>query len=243
MTPEQLQQYTDAFSSSAPIEMTPGGNVGLTNFFNNPSYALNYGQQAANQNSAAIANGTYNPIQAFQNSDPSYQYQIDQAMRNVNNNSAARGLLESGQTQRDLLTTAQGLQNQQYQGFLQNQNSLFGNYQNQLTNLANLGSQNTGATQAMSNSQLLAQLLSGANLATGQGQSANYMNTGNNIAQLLANQGYLNAGAYMNTGAAMGNNLFNGNVLTSQLNANAMASNAKTQSSQNNMNAYRGGLF
>src|SRR5579863_8787231 len=136
LSSDQLAAYNAALTSSTPIQMTAGGsNQGLSNFFNSPEYAAMYGSQSGRTNATNAASGTYNPIAAFQNSDPSYQFQIDQALRNVNNSSAAKGLLESGQTQRDLLGQAQVMQNSQYQNWLGQQNSLFNNYQGQLQQL------------------------------------------------------------------------------------------------------------
>lgn len=258
MTPDQLTQYNQQITAS-PITMTAGGAAqGVnnfqgtpafnliygpqtqSNFFQSPQAQLMYGSQAANQMSAQSLAGTYDPIQAFQNADPSYQYQIDQAMRNVNNNSAARGLLESGQTQRDLLNTAQNMQNQQYQTWLGNQqnlygnyansvNNMFGTYQNQLAALTALGSQQTGSQNAFTAGQNQAQNIFAGNLATGQAIANANLSTGSNISSLLANQGVLNAGAILNTAAAQSNNLFQGNQFAAQLMGNVMGSNAQTQ--------------
>src|SRR6185437_10619705 len=241
-----------------PNQGIPGS---AQNFFNSPEYQALYGSQAAQQNASAIANGTYNPTTAFQ-ADPSYQYNMDQALRQVNNSSAARGLLESGQTQRDLLSTAQGLQNNYYQNWLGQQNQLFGNYQNnlntnlnnyqnnvsgqyqnynnnqisgfnnyqsQLANLANLGLQNNGASQANSNAQTLAQLFSGNNMTAGTNTSNNIIGTGNNITQLLAQLGYLLGGQQLNTSAAQANNIFQGNQFQAQIDNEIMNQQAGQQ--------------
>jgi len=248
MTADQLAQYNALYgqltqpssTAATPIQDTSGGAVlGAQNFVNTPEYSLLYGQQNAQNQSNALAGGTYNPTTAFQQ-DPAYQYNMDQALAQVNNGSAAKGLLESGQTQRDLQTTAQGIQNNTYQNWLGQQSNLFANYQNQLSNLTNMGSStaNNQATTANSNSNLLAQLLSGANLQTGSGISNANLSTGQNISTLLANLGNMLAGAQLNTGAAQSNNLFQGATLGTQINANNNASNAQTASSINNKSAY-----
>ena len=241
MDPTTLAQYNAQLPTSiSAIQETAGGsNLGLQNYFSTPSAALNYGQAGANSMATAAGNGTYNPITAFQNSDPSYQYQINQAMQNVNNQSAAHGLLESGATQQDLLSTSQNLQNTQYQNWLGQQNSLFGNYQTQLGNLATAGLATNGATQANSNANTLAGLTStndttaatnigNANVSTGSSLSNANLGTSSNISQLLQALGINNASMYENTGAAVSNNIFNGNQFQAQIDSEIMNQNAQS---------------
>lgn len=240
MDATQLQQYEQLMSnpSSASVSMTSGGNQqGLSNFFNSPIYSLMYGQQGANQAQQAANNGTYNPITAFQQYDPSYQYQINTALQNVQNQSAAKGLLDATNTQANMLSTAQNLQNTQYQNYLSNLTGQFGNYQNQLAGLANNGTATNEANSAYSSGQNLAGLLSNANLNTGSQISSANQNTGQTISQLLANLGVSNANALLGLGSAQSNNIFQGNQFTAQTQANANASNAQAASNYNNLAA------
>ena len=265
MDPAQLalynqlyNQYNPASSSqTAPsaIDLTAGGpTAGLQQFFNSPIYSLLYGTNLANQNQANLMNGTYNPVTSFFN-DPSYQFALSEGSRNIANNFAAKGLTDSGAFSKALSDYGQGTASQYYGNYLSTQNSLFNNYQNQLSGLAQLGAQTNGANQANANGNLLAQLLSGANLSTGQNLANAALNVGENAGTLYGNQGVLGAGAYLNTGAAMSNNLFQGASLASQIsNANA-ATQAGNQSGANNLGilsgarggstggSYSGGMF
>jgi|ERR1700733_5002853 len=247
MDETQLAQYNQLYqqatnpSVATSIPMTAGGSQqGLNSFLNTPEYALLYGQQNGANQAINATNGTYNPVQAFQN-DPGYQYNMNQALGQVNSASAAKGLLESSAGNTSLMNTASGLQNQYYQTFLGQQNSLFGNYQNQLANLTNLGSQSTGNQNAYNLGTGLAQLLSGNYQNTASGLSNANLQTGQNISSLLANQGMFGANAQLNTGAAQANNIFQGNQFSAQIQAANLASQAGTQSSINNSSALGSG--
>jgi len=243
MDASQLQQYQTLMSNPATTTPQTSGvsSAGMVNFFNSPIYGMLYGQQGATSNATAAQNGTYNPVTAFQNSDPSYQYQINQALENVNNMGAAKGLLESTNTQNNLLNTSQNLQNQQYQNWLGQQNSLFSNYQNQLYGLANQGAVNTQATSSNSANQNLASLLAQLTSSTGSQLSSNSQNTGQTISQILANQGVLNANAYLGLGAGLSNNIFQGNTFTAQTQAQQSAQAAQNASNRNNLQSFTTG--
>lgn len=243
---QQLQQqYPNSPQNQAPqAPQNPnitGQNQGLSNFLNNPMYQALFGSGAAQQ---MAADGTYDPTQAFAN-DPGTQYAIEQALKAVNQQGAAKGLLESGPLQQELLRTAQGIQNQGYQNYQGQLAGVFGQYQNQLAGLTQLGSGLTGANTAASLFGNAAQLQNQNIYGTGTQLANANLQTGGNISELFANQGVLNANAYLNTGAAQANGLMNNAAMNAQMSAANMASNAQTNSAaQNNqgfMNA--AGLF
>lgn len=101
-------------------------------FFNSAQAKTMYGSDRANKMSADIGAGTYDPTKAFQ-ADPGFDFMQQRALKAVNDNSAARGLLESGATQRDLLETSQGLQNQEYDKWLNMQQGSLNKYQGDQT--------------------------------------------------------------------------------------------------------------
>lgn len=234
-------------------------------FLNSSMYRTLYGTDNAQKDPSErfLNSGLYrtlfgnntaaNPIDRFQ-ADPAFEFNMNRALEQVNRKSAAKGLLESGATQRDLLETAQGLQNNEYNNWLNrqtaaydnyqtnqasalnqytnNQNQAFNQYQGNLAALTNLGAQNTGNQNYVNTGNMLSQLLGQGQLQTGQNWAQNAMLSGQNISSLLANQGSLNASALLNTAAARANNIFQGNSLYAQLAANAMASASKTAGSQ-----------
>lgn len=237
MDPTLLSQYINAYQNSnvTPIAMTSGGaNQGLTNFFNSPAAQQAYGSGPATQ---IAATGQYNPAVAFA-MDPGVQLAIQAGQPMLADQYAAKGLGASG-------TAAAGLSQymyNNYNNYVGTQSNLFNNYQNQLSNLAQFGSTQTGGAQANQNQQNLSSLL--ANIYSSQGNqlSNSYQNTGSNIAQLLGNQGVLGANIYSGTYAAEANNLLQGSLLGAQLAGQQNASNAQTASSalkgQGASNAY-----
>lgn len=197
-------------------------------FMQTPAYQLQYGQ-----------NYSINPAERFQN-DPGVQMAIQAGMQPLMASYAGRGLGQSG-------ALAQGLSQymyNNYNNYTGQQASLYNTYQNQLANLVNSGMAVNGATQANNNSNLLAQILSNANLSTASNQANAHTNAGNNISQLLANLGVSNASSILNTGAAQSNNLMQGAELLAQANAQQQASNAGTLSSYyNGMGAQAGQTY
>ncbi len=143
---------------------------------------------------------------AYQQS-PGYQYAMDQAMNQVQNNASARGMLESGAVIRDMQKNASGLAQQDYGNWWNRQNQLYGDYQNRLQGLAGGP---TGSADAMT---------AGANAA-----QAN-LQTGSNLGSLFGNQGTSGMGGIMNTAAAQAGNMIN----AGQQQATVNAANQATQ--------------
>jgi len=117
-------------------------------------------------------------MQRFQ-ADPAYSAMQLEGARQLQQNSASQGLLESGSTQRDLLQQSQMFADQNYQRWLQQQGGVVTDYQNRLQQLAGLG--NTFANPQTS--QQVGGQLSGVTA-----------NAGNNISSLLSNQGMAGLG-------------------------------------------------
>lgn len=236
--PAQIQQLYNAwkqqYNTQNPISgstAAPGTtSQGLTNFLNSPDYQLLYGTNDTSTD----------PTQRFQQ-DPGYQFAIDQGMKQLQRNSAAQGLLESGGLQQQLLSYAQGTQNQQYQNYLTQQQGLFTNYQNNLGTAAAQGAQYTGAAQANSNAQLLANLLSSYQMGTGSTLFGGDLTTGQNISGLYANQGNSEAGIALNTASAQANNIFQGNQFQAQVTANQNANQNAAASNQASAQGYSNG--
>lgn len=219
---------TNVNSGTATNPANPQG--ALQSFLNSPQYQLMFGNNAAQQ---YAQNGSFNPQQAFQQ-DPGTQFAIQQGLKDLQQQGAAKGLLESGPMQQNLLKYAQGMEDQQYQRFLQNQNSVFQNYQGQLAQMSNLGSGLTGANTAASLYSNLGNQLGQYNYGTGNNIAGANLSTSNDIASLLANQGVLNANAYLSTGAAQAQGLMANAGMNAQI-------NAMNQANQGYMNA--GSLF
>ena len=114
------------------------------------------------QNIAGQLSGIYGPEAAqaamanFQTS-PGYQWRLDQGMRAVDAQQAARGMLRSGATLKAEQAYAQGLASDEYNKYLANADSTYGNYYKRadsafgdyytrLANLATMG-QNAAAQQ------------------------------------------------------------------------------------------------
>lgn len=132
---------------------------------------------------------------------PGYQYAMNEALGQVQNNASARGLLESGSVLKSMQQTASGLAQQDYGNWWNRQNQLYGDYQNRLQGLAG---GNTGADMAMQQGQ---------NLAAGTYQ------TGSNLGSLFGNQGSTGMGGIINTGAAQANAMMNAGQQQAQVNA------------------------
>lgn len=219
---DQYNNLQNGTTDPGSVAMTAGGaGLGLSNFFNTPSYALAYGN---NQNA--------DPLTRFF-ADPGVQMANKLSLNALTNQYAGKGLSQSG-------ALGVGLQNaalSNYQNFIGGQQGLFNNYQNMLAGIANQGAQYNGAQQAYQMGQNNASLLGQANLNTGM-QLGNWdMSTGQNIASLLANLGSLQASAYLNTGAAQSNNIMNMMGMQAQMNA---ANAAAASRQQGGMGGYGG---
>lgn len=234
-TYNQLYQQASNPSAAAPIQMNSGqanGNQSLQSYMQTPEYQLLYGSKASQDNSSAVANGTYDPTQAFHN-DPGFNFGINQGFQQLQNQYAAKGLGQSGPLMQAMQQYAQGAQNQSYQQYLGQQSNLFGSYQSQLQQLAGMGANaaNAQGQSSVTSGNQLAGILAGGNLATGQNIAQGNLSTGQNISQLLANLGINNASGISNTASAQANNIYNGNLFAAQIAANNQASNAQSQSS------------
>jgi hypothetical protein len=89
-------------------------------------YQQNYNAASAGQTAYGNALGVNGQagsaaaLQAFQNSNPGYQFQMQQGQNAVLANQAATGQLASGNTNLDLTNYGQGLANQSYNQYVQN---------------------------------------------------------------------------------------------------------------------------
>lgn len=209
-------QYTPVAGNTSP--QINGANLA---FPNGVVSSYQQGQPGMNQaQGGALQMNSYNPqavMQQYMNTpgqqllgqgagnyfmqSPGYQYAVNQALGQVNANSAARGLLESGRGQRNMIDRAQGMASQEYNNWWNQQNGLFNNYQDRLAGLAG---GDTGANNAM---------------AVGAGQSANTMTTGQNLGSLFGNQGNAGFSGILNTGAAQAGAINNAASSQAQINS------------------------
>ena len=187
-----------------------GQSVLANNYFQTPGYQLLFGSDWKQMDPRL------SPAQRFEAS-PGYQWMQDESMRNIQRNAASQGLLESGDTMRDMLRQSQGLAQQDYYNWWGNLSGNYENYQNRLAALASAGMGNTGNDMAF-------------NLGQSQGNTG--MQSGANLANLYANQGSAGLGATLNTGAGMSGNVMQGLQVQAQIDAaNAAAKNQASQSS------------
>lgn len=236
--------YTPPTTSNTPVAngtttgatQQPAG--GLSGFLNSPQYQALFGSGAASQMSA---DGTYNPVTAFQQ-DPGTQWAIDQGIKQLQQQGAAKGILQSGPMQEHILDYVTGLENQKYQQYQGQVGGAFTGYQNMLAGLAGLGSGVTGANTAASLFGQQAQLANSDIYGTGSQIAGFNMSAGQDIASLLANLGSSNASAILNTGAAKANQLNVAAGMNAQANNNQMASNATSAGSNAMNNAYGNAL-
>jgi len=191
-----LQQNKRDFSDPRPaqeiaLERAMPISTLESRFFNTPAYRLAFGSDPQMLDASA------DPTERFR-ADPGYEFQQQEGIRQLLKNHAAKGLLESGRSMRDVQGYAQNLANQQYGQFQQQNMGLFSDYQNRLQGLMGMGMQTSGA------------------------DSANAL--GNNLGSLFANQGVFGASGMLNTGAAQGSNLMNAANVGAQIaSANAAA--------------------
>jgi hypothetical protein len=248
--PLQNFQNTGAFRNLYGDQAQSGD--ALENFFNSPGYKLLFGE----------GNNQVDPTERFK-FDPGYQFAQDEASKQLQRNYASKGLLESGPMLLELQKQSQGMADQNYQRWLGQQNQLFNtdqqtrnalyaadqaqrggllnNYQNQLQGLSTLGSQMTGANTAASMYGSLGNLLSGQQYGTGNTLFQGNMQTGQNIAELLANLGVYTGNAQMATGAAQGQGLWNALNAAMQSQNNAAASQSGSMNAQQANQGYLAG--
>jgi hypothetical protein len=232
----------------------------MGSLLNSANYQAMFGGNAANSFNQT---GQFDPTQAFRE-DPGFQFMQEQTANDLQRHGAAKGILESGPMQVELQRQLQNNQNLQYQTFLNQQNGLlnqqqantmglnqqnqsqmgglYQSYQQQLAALMGMGSQNTGANQYYQNGQALGPLLGQFNQQTGQLIGQGQIGAGNNISEILANQGIYNGNAYLNTGAAIANQMTNYAGMNAQINNNNQQSAAQQYSSQLAGQGYQNGI-
>lgn len=142
------------------------------------------------------------PIQERFQADPAYQFQQEEGIRNLMQQHAASGLLESGASLRDVLGFSQNLASQSYGDYYNRQQGLFSNYQNRLQGLASMGPGVVGAEGARQ---------------AGQQRAGIQQNLGQNLLQAALGQGSAGLGAYTGTGAAQAANVMQGAGMQSQI--------------------------
>lgn len=212
------QSYTPVGSTigyAAPNGGSPGGQSGVL-------------QMQAPNSQAAL--DTYKSTPGYQllnapgayEASPGYQYAMNEAMNQVQNNASARGMLESGAVLKQMQQTASGLAQQDYGNWWNRQNQLYGDYQNRLQGLAGGP---TGSQDAMT---------AGANAA-----QAN-LQTGSNLGSLFGNQGTSGMGGIINTAAAQSGNMINAGQQQAQIGAANQATQLAGATLANNQNR---GLF
>ena len=162
------------------------GLAPLTTTFNSATNGANAYGDATGANGAA---GAARAVQAFQNTNPGYQFALDQGTQNVDRNQAAMGALNSGNTDAAVANYTTGLANQTWNQYVQNlqpylgQQSITGG-QIANTNLqgANLQNQNqtTAANMAYGTQAGIGNAQASADLANNNA-SANLLNFGQNL--------------------------------------------------------------
>lgn len=219
VTPDQISQYGTA-QDAGLLNMirATGQSVLANNYFQTPGYQLLFGSNYAQMDPSL------SPTQRFEHS-PGYQYAVEKALKQAQQQGAARGLLESGQMQRELVDRSQQMAMQDYYNWW---DRLSGNYENYQNRLAQLAGGPTGSNYAIS---------------TGQNEAGIAQNTGSNLASLYGNQGAAGMGAYMNTGAAMSNNVMQAAALQAQIEAANAAAKGQQQSAMMGMAGQALGLL
>ena len=210
----------------------------LKKFFDTPEYRLAFG------NDPRALDPSISPTERFK-FDPGYEFSQQEGFRQLQNRAASRGLLESGPTQRDLQGYSQGLADQNYQRWLSQNIGLYDKWQGQQAQLAAMGPQVNGSTQALQTGQGLAalsgqqgsqasQILGQLGLAGMQG----YSNLGNAGLGAFGNLGGIGANAFgnlgttgltalTNAGIAQGNNMTQAKIAQAQLQAQQQASQSQ----------------
>lgn len=206
LDPSLFSQYAPA-EDAGNLDMirATGQSVLANKYFQTPGYQLLFGSGRQQMDPRL------SPTQRYKQS-PGYQYAVNEALRGVNRGSAARGLLESGRTQRDLLSTAKGLADQDYGNWWNQLSGNYENYQNRLANLASAGMGQTGSQNI---------------LGVGQQNAQGSLATGQQVGGLLANQGQFGAGGMLSTGQAQGQNV----MQAADINARTAQANAQNQTS------------
>lgn len=177
-----LQQGYNAYATNAGQ-----GRDALTTGFNNASGAYTNLLNGANAGAGAYgdasgANGAAGYTRAQQNfqTNPGYQFQMDQGLQALNRTHAAAGNLNSGNADADAIKYGTGLANQSYQSYLSGLSPYLGQ-QNAAT--AGYGNAQAGLGQGLNQSY------------TGQGTAANANYTGQGASDAAATMNNYNVGA------------------------------------------------
>lgn len=123
------QQSISGYNASQNGGNTQGG--ALNDYYGSAQYRAIFGDDAMDHPGESA-------IDRFHGT-PGYQFALDQGSRQVTNNAAASGLLNSGQFAKNLTNFAQGQADQNYNSYLDQLIGNFNSYQGNLTNLANAG--------------------------------------------------------------------------------------------------------
>ena len=154
-------------------------------------------------------------MQQFQ-TDPSYQFSLDQGNKGIEQSAAARGMQLSGATMKALQTYGQNTAASQYQDAYNRYNNDQTTQFNRLSGIAGTGQTATNQIANM-----------GQNYANSVG--SNSMNTANQVAGNMIGAGNARAGSYMATGNAINGAIGTGiNAWQQQQYLNNMGSNNMT---------------
>lgn len=194
-----MQQGYDALSSTygqGRDALTSGygqaGNLYSNLLSSNTAGANAYGD-------ASGANGAAGYARAQQNfqTNPGYQFQLDQGQQALNRSHAAAGNLSSGNADADTLKFSQGLANQAYTGYLSGLQPYLGGQQQATAGAANV---DTGLAGNLNQSYQGQGNAANANY-TGQGASTaaatmNNYNVGQNVLGAITTGAKLAAGMF-----------------------------------------------
>lgn len=204
----QNAQYQQTYGNLQPYNLSGQGNLpNYQSYYNTTNQALNGASQAA---LAQAPNG--NSIAQAVTNSPAYQFNLAQGLQATQDSAAARGLGVSGAAWKGATNYATGLANTYYQNAFNNQQQIYGDYQNNYANALNTQNatfQQLGApvslgenAAAMSGNigQQAAAAQGGYVAGAGQSQAAGITGTANalnNGLQQVGNSG-LNYLAYQN---------------------------------------------
>lgn len=146
---------------------------------------LQSGQNALNQLNQQMPNLTRSFSLADFQQDPGYQFNLQQGQQAIERSAAARGLLDSTGTLKNLDSYTQGLASNEYQNAYNRYNQNQSNTFNRLAQMAGVGQQAAAQNQqaGAATAQGVANNLTGAGNATAAANIAQ----GNNITSLLNN--------------------------------------------------------
>jgi len=178
----QHDQFEQTLGNLQPYNNAGQTNLaGYQNFYNSTNSALN---NASGMALSQVPNGA--SIAQAVTSSPAYQFNLQQGLQATQNSAASRGLGVSGAAIKGATNYSTGLANTYFQNAFNNQQSIYGDYQNNYGNALN--------TQNATFSQLSAPINLGENAAA---------QAGNIGQQAAAAQGGYVAGAGQSTAAGI----------------------------------------